>query len=248
MPIAAVLKELKSFVRAAFHLYQGRGRPFAKYGVNPKRLTPAQLQQRPVILIHGQGHNQSAWIDLAALLEESEEVGPLFTFNYSGVDEGLLRLRIRMAQVAAKYHDEGVEEVEFILVGHSLGAIVAGFYMFCESQVSGTRVHSLISVAGRLSNIKFRFWRLCSRLGRRLELLQENIVRHKVSTIAAKRDWLVPQAAVHVGSQAFTVEKASHLSVLHARETLIYLRDQLVLREKLHQTLRDFARSFSCDS
>jgi pimeloyl-ACP methyl ester carboxylesterase len=80
---------------------------------------------RPVVLVHGFGHNAGAWSDLAARLVAAGFVD-LSTVTY-GIDDDVPKIAARIAeQVDAIAASRAVDRVH--LVGHSLGGVAIRFW------------------------------------------------------------------------------------------------------------------------
>lgn len=100
---------------------------FQFYGLNPTKITAEQAQMKPVLLIHGNYHNQSAWLPLAKVLQQSYKA-PVFTIN---LNHGYLTekdrplLEKKLEEIKALYRAHGVEDVVVDYVGHSRGATVS---------------------------------------------------------------------------------------------------------------------------
>ena len=66
--IATILFEFDECLKFVFRFLLAYKPHFNFYGLNPKKLTKEQLAHDPVILLHGNGGNQSTWLSLAATL------------------------------------------------------------------------------------------------------------------------------------------------------------------------------------
>lgn len=112
----------------ALKMAWGMGSDFHPYGLNPKQLTQEQASRQPVLLLHGNLHNQSAWLPLAALLHSRQYSGPVFTVNLS---QNAITLKDReivdskFREIKLLYEEQGKTEVKFNLIGHSRGALFA---------------------------------------------------------------------------------------------------------------------------
>lgn len=102
-------------------------KPFNFYGMNPQVLTEEHLKRRPLLLIHGNYHNQAAWLSLAKTFQ-AHALGPLYTVNLpSGLitqkDYQLIQSKIE--EIQAQYQHHHVDRVKIDLIGHSRGAFLA---------------------------------------------------------------------------------------------------------------------------
>lgn len=117
-----ILHEPWQVVKASFLYPFGLKKQFQFYGMNPAAITGEQL--RPILLIHGNLHNQSAWISLAKELKKAG-IGPVFTLNLpSGniTDRDFALIGAKINQIKRLYQ----KEITIDLVGHSRGGDLAG--------------------------------------------------------------------------------------------------------------------------
>jgi len=92
--------------------------------MNPTALTDRQLNQRPILLLHGNYHNQSAWLGLAKELRRCD-LGPVYTVNLPNgdiTDRDYVLIQEKIDQIKAQYG----RSVKVDLVGHSRGGYLAG--------------------------------------------------------------------------------------------------------------------------
>lgn len=129
--LAALASEPIEVTNAALRMNRGTREPFREYLVNPTKLTKAQAQKRPVLLLHGDQHNQSAFIPLLAYLYRHQYTNPIFTVNLPSVKDEKVRHEVldkKLAAIDALYQKEGVmprlgePHVRSCIIGHSWGA------------------------------------------------------------------------------------------------------------------------------
>ena len=81
----------------------------------------------PVVLVHGFGHNSSAWFLLSAALRRAGFTS-IHTFNYNPFRDGVAKVADHLAQrIALIQAVTGVDRVH--VVGHSMGGIVVRWYV-----------------------------------------------------------------------------------------------------------------------
>ena len=100
---------------------------YRRHFVVPERPVTARPSwtTRPVVLVHGFGHNAGAWSGLAVRLAAAGFFD-LSTVTY-GIDDDVPRIAARIAdQVDAVTASRGVERVH--LVGHSLGGVAIRYW------------------------------------------------------------------------------------------------------------------------
>jgi pimeloyl-ACP methyl ester carboxylesterase len=97
---------------------------------------------RPVLLVHGIGDNRSAFSILRRTLRR-RGYGRVSTVNYSPLTSDIRKAAADLAtQVERVCQQTGYEQV--FLVGHSLGGIIARYYVQCAG--GDQRVHTLVTL------------------------------------------------------------------------------------------------------
>lgn len=112
---------------------------FNFYNLNPKRITEKQAKKRPILLIHGNFHNQSAWLELAKKFKELD-LGPSYTVNLpSGniTDQDYTIIRDKLKEIKEQYKQYGVEDVIIDIVGHSRGGFLAQKMAWTSKELNG---------------------------------------------------------------------------------------------------------------
>ena len=120
-------------------MLRGGTNDFHEYGANPKTLTEAQLKMPPVLLLHGDEHDPTAFEPLLADLRNRGYQGPVFT-AYSPPDiDGIPMMFLtepkrqkpikeKIREIDALYQQygmmprEGEVHIRCVIVGHSSGA------------------------------------------------------------------------------------------------------------------------------
>jgi triacylglycerol esterase/lipase EstA (alpha/beta hydrolase family) len=110
------------------------------YGVLMRDPAPAPATL-PVLLLHGVGCNAGVWTGFRRYLE-SRKLGPVYALSYgpplASIEHFADQLAVKIDQIQA---DTGAEQV--VLVGHSMGGLVARAYL---RKFGGARVRRLITI------------------------------------------------------------------------------------------------------
>ncbi|MBZ0253214.1 MAG: alpha/beta fold hydrolase [Candidatus Methylomirabilis sp.] len=129
-----VLRESLSFLAAAV---------LFPLGFLPKRIESARPGPKPpVLLVHGFGHNASAWLLYAALLRRSgwTEVYVLNYPSWNGrIEEHARRLARKVEEIAAR-----TPHARLDLVAHSMGGMVSRWYL--QHLGGAERVRKLVTL------------------------------------------------------------------------------------------------------
>jgi len=97
---------------------------------------------RPILLVHGIGDNRSAFSILRRTLRR-RGYGRISTVNYSPLTTDIRKAAANLARhVERVCQQTGYEQV--FLVGHSLGGIIARYYVQCAG--GDQRVHTLVTL------------------------------------------------------------------------------------------------------
>jgi hypothetical protein len=118
----------------------------SNYGLNPSKLTPAQAQYPALLCLHGNYHNQSAWLPLAKYLYNKKYPGPIFTLNLPAgsitqQDTKLINEKIESIKTCYRESNGNENSLKINLIGHSRGAhLVAyrNYYRFEENSINKT--------------------------------------------------------------------------------------------------------------
>jgi hypothetical protein len=123
MVIGTLLLEPGRAIKAmCMGLVNGK-RPFNYFRLNPKTLSKIQKEKIPILLIHGNYHNQTAWLSLAKKLRSSL-LGPVYTLNLpSGpvTERDFALVEKKIKAIKAQYK----KDIKIHLIGHSRGGFVA---------------------------------------------------------------------------------------------------------------------------
>lgn len=118
-----------------------RGSPLHHYGLNPIELSSQQMNHPPVVLLAGKRANPAIMTTLARTLSRHPLTRnyPLFTCDWGGRVANQRAQEIvldRMDQIRTLYPSDRQSTVRCILVGHSMGAIVAAIAGLCGVPLS----------------------------------------------------------------------------------------------------------------
>lgn len=124
--VGAFLGEPWQTVKSGFFYPFGWKENFNFYHLNPQRLTADQARQTPIILLHGNNDNQSAWISFAKKVNQVAmgQLGPLYTVNLPSGNITQKDFRIinqKLSEIKAQYQSQGVNLNFVDIVGHSRG-------------------------------------------------------------------------------------------------------------------------------
>ncbi len=121
--LGTLLLEPWQSLKAALLMPFGMKTHFNFYNLNPRNLTKEQLDKEPILCIHGNLHNQTAWLSLAKSMQ-SIGLGPLYTINVpSGEittkDYEILEMKIKEIKAAYK------KNIKIHFISHSRGGWLA---------------------------------------------------------------------------------------------------------------------------
>ncbi len=116
------------------------------------------FNSRPIILVHGFGHNQTAWLWMRKRLKRAG-LGPIYSLSLKGRRGPIQRYSEQLQTLVAQVAEE-TGQSNIVLIGHSMGGVVASFYaeylalpgtvshvITLSSPLNGTRAASLLSSA-----------------------------------------------------------------------------------------------------
>ncbi len=138
MVIGTLLSEPLEALKAAFLWPSYWKKDFDVYGLNPKVLSREQRKKNPVLLIHGNYHNPTAWLDLAEKLKEQYK-GPVYTISLPNggiTSHDFALLNKKMKDICNQY--QNTDSLSFNIIGHSRGGFLArATTWYEESSVTG---------------------------------------------------------------------------------------------------------------
>jgi len=108
------------------------------------------VYHRPILLVHGFLHNQSGWTWLRRQLR-MEKLGPVYSLNldtsHRSVEELASDIQKRVEEI-----EQETGQRQLILVGHSMGGVVASYYAEHVAEVG--RVTDLITLGSPLDGTR----------------------------------------------------------------------------------------------
>lgn len=127
LALGTILLEPLQALRATLHWPLNWKKLFDFHNLNPTVITPEQAKQQPILLLHGNYHNQSAWISFAKKLKKAN-IGPVYTVNFphgaiTDIDHSIINEAVE--RIKEQYAQHGVHDVKIHLVGHSRGGMLA---------------------------------------------------------------------------------------------------------------------------
>jgi hypothetical protein len=134
--LGTLLTEVWQALKAAFFMPANWKKHFNFYNLNPTTLSETQAQKPPVLLLHGNFHDQTAWLSFAKKLKESS-LGPVYSVNFpSGkcTDKDYEILNKKVREIKAQYKQLGVDNIQINLVGHSRGGHLAYCYSWIRNE------------------------------------------------------------------------------------------------------------------
>ncbi len=187
------------------------------YKLNPQ-LSNKESKLNPTLLLHGNYHNQSAWLAFAKHMQ-GESMGPLYTVNlasgaYSRDDKTVINDKIE--QIKKQYTQLGRNDVKINLIGHSRGAVMA-FYMSLP-----TNTWNIDATGNFVMISKPKNWRddigLTIRLAHPTTEYEKKLIlppmQNSLYDITAKEDTLITTQSALSPSHQFNYD-CGHLSLLY---------------------------------
>lgn len=139
MVLCTLAGEPVDSILCASRMFQGLG-VMRKDGLNPVKLTALQAQYAPILCLHGNYHNQSAWLPLAEYFQKHAYPGPIFTLNlpagnFTHTDTDLIQQKIESIKACYQQVNLPDENFKLNLIGHSRGATLAYYLGFQDFEI-----------------------------------------------------------------------------------------------------------------
>lgn len=154
MVLGTLLYEPWQALKAGFLNLANLKKPFNFYDMNPSALTNEHLNKQPILLLHGNYHNQSAWTNLAKKLK-LHNLGPIYTVNLPHGDvtnKDYEIIQRKIDEIKAQYRQFNVN-IKINLVGHSRGGFLAGRIAWSTLMDDGKRYWSRSDDIGKIIRI-----------------------------------------------------------------------------------------------
>lgn len=174
----------------------------SKADLNPNKDT-VKVKKIPILLLHGSGFNETEWVVGRQFLKK-DEYGSVFSMNYDGLvsndsSKGIEDYARDKVSKEVKRIKELTGSDEIIIVGHSMGGLIAGYY--AEFLAEPNEVKHVISIASpwQGSPTIDSFWKLggpCSK--------EKETKRHQQMSVSGgtKDDPLFRQTLVNKALQS----------------------------------------------
>lgn len=128
--------------------------PMAVFNTNPKVLPPGT--KKVILLVHGFLHNRTAWYYIEPRLKSQPDLGPVFTLNlghpFQSIEKYTQKLRTNIAEVQ-KMADHS--DIEFYLIGHSMGGLVSINYAANYAQADHITIPKVVTIASPIQGTPF---------------------------------------------------------------------------------------------
>ncbi len=194
-------------------------------GLTGDRLQRASGQSgRPLILLHGYAMNRACFLTLASRLSKAG-IGPIYGFEYWSFSKVSSSARALDRYIEALCERLGCQQVD--LVGHSMGGVVARYYVSLGAGKERGRVANLITLGtphGGSVFSGFGVGQPNKQLRPRAAFLERlssarTPVGTKAVAIWSKADALVGTAAqAHwLGAEEVVFDNLGHISLLYSR-------------------------------
>jgi pimeloyl-ACP methyl ester carboxylesterase len=203
-----------------------------KHGLNPVKIKNAQQINQTakiVLLLHGAGAHQSSFVPMAKKLSEAK-IENIFTVSLQQSNKDpipVATLAIRINELSLKYLQQGYGNVDFALVGHSLGALAASKYIWREVHpITPWKISAMISIAGRLKYVQNKFSWFCEdvkpEIERTYNAISQSPNKVRLYSIWGDGDAIVPKQSAHIqgeSSREYTVKGWGHGGIVFAPDT-----------------------------
>lgn len=199
-----------------------------KHDINPTTIKTADKTDqiaKVVLLLHGAGAHQSSFVPLAKEFSKAK-IRNIYTVTLNQSDKDPVPtkdLDKRIKEITQSYVKRGYKNVDFSLVGHSLGALVASKYIW---RVGNPQVSMMVSIAGRLKYVPNKFSWFCEdvkpEITKTFEAFSRSPDKVGLYTIWGDQDGIVPRKSVHIqgnSSREHTVKGWGHGGVVFAPGT-----------------------------
>lgn len=220
--VGTQLLEPWSSFKSALLIPLGWVNKFQFFGLNPDRLTPEQAKKKPLLLIHGNMHNQSAWLPFVKYIQNSYD-GPIYTVNLNNgplTENDRLILDAKIKEILAQYAEHGNYDVQIDIVGHSRGARMA-FYAALDP--SCWRIDENGKPKVLPSKVEWRheignIVRIGYPLKRKQDTWLDELMRSRIYEIDGLHDCIVDERSLADPSHLAQID-CGHLELMHAEET-----------------------------
>lgn len=176
----------------------------------------------PILLVHGSGFNESEWIVGRQFLRK-DAYGSVFSLNYDGLvsndpkmgidDYARGKVRDKIKEISRL-----TESNQVILIGHSMGGMISGYYAEHHARDDGINVKHVICIASPWQGTPVidNFWKLKSRNAK-----ENETKRHRQMSVCGGLD-NDPAFRRNLVAQALQSERTSKRSYYNIWSTTDY--------------------------
>ena len=176
--------------------------------LNPKTVYPpveAGQTAKVILLLHGVAAHASCFIPLANTLK-NENIDDIYTVNLVQTSKNPIPtdpLHEKIYKLYQKYRDLGYSDVDFALIGHSLGALVSAKYIWRKwNHTKPPKISFFVSLGGRLKNHENAFSWFCEDVKHEVDKTYQEILstpsKAKTYSIWGDQDVLVSKESAHL--------------------------------------------------
>jgi pimeloyl-ACP methyl ester carboxylesterase len=155
MAFVTLLLEPWQAIKAGCLYFLGKKKHFNFFGLNPRAITADQAKKRPILLIHGNYHNQSGFLPMARYLMR-QKIGPVYSVNLpsGGVtDKDYKIIQQKISEIKEQYRQYNVSSTKIDVVGHSRGGLLAHQIAWSSPGEEGRRYWSVCEDIGKVIKI-----------------------------------------------------------------------------------------------
>ena len=199
-----------------------------KYNLNLQTLIPTNQTAKVVILLHGQGGGPFCFFPMAKEFER-QGIKNVYTVKLSPTDNDplpLAQLEGKIEEIKARCLAQGIDKVDFALIGHSLGALVS-MKKIWRGDNTDTKISLMVSFAGRLKYQENRFAWFCADVRPEVEenyrAYRANPYLANLHTVWGQKDEIVPEESSHIqgnSDKELSVEGYGHGGVVYSNQAI----------------------------
>lgn len=223
-----VFKELGSCFRHIWYRARYLFNPEAHH-LNPKTISPPSVPgetAKVTLFLHGVAAHGSCYIPLANTLKNAR-IGDLYTVDLVQTADDpvpIKTLKEKIEKLYLSYLNKGYSNVEFALVGHSLGALASAKYIWRDwNSRRPPRISFFVSLGGRLKNFDNAFSWFSEDVKPEVEKTYQAIksapFKTKIYAIWGDQDTLVSKESAHPfgnSDREHTIEGWGHGGIVFA--------------------------------
>lgn len=183
---------------------------------------------RVLVLLHGMGGHGSCFLPLANSLKSIGLEG-IYTVSLTQSEEDpvpITKLENTLYHLRRTYRKKGYSDVQFGLIGHSLGALAGAKYAWRKWRPSKDPVISfVVSLGGRLKYLDSPFSWFCEDVRPEIEKTYEAILdapfKTRLYSLWGEKDALVPRKSAHPfgnHERELTIRSCGHSGIVFSQE------------------------------